>query len=76
MIYYQPIGKQKDGTWTNFDTDYFINFEKAKEYIRKKSLNKTCIIYGLDVFDTIKDNYIGMFWELEDNGQFSRNYKD
>ena len=76
MKYYQPIGKTKDGQWTNFDTDYYINFKRAKEYIRKKALEKTCIIYGLDVFDTIKQDYIGMFWQLEDNREFSRNYKD
>ena len=76
MKYYQPIGKQKNSKWTNFDTDYFVNFEKAKEYIRKKAKDKECIIYGLDVFDTIKSDYIGMFWQLEGNGHFSRNYKE
>lgn len=76
MRIYQPIGKTADGNWTNFDTDYYDDFNRAKEYIRKRALKKECIIYGLDVFDRAKDNYIGMFWRLEDDGTFSRDYKE
>lgn len=73
MRYYQPIG-QVDKKWTNFDADYFENFEMAKEYIRKKSQEKECQIYGLDVFDRKKDEYLNMFWRLEPDGSFSRDY--
>jgi hypothetical protein len=78
MRYYQPIGKISQGNWTNFDTDYFDNFTKAKEFIVKKAevlrreYNLSKI--GLDVFDPQKENYLPMFWEYNNN--WARNYKD
>ena len=76
---YQPIGRRKDGAWTNFDEDYFERFGTAKMWVERNARNLTELygleMIGLDVFDRDKDEFLKMFWEYKD-GVWSRNYKD
>lgn len=69
MKRYCPFAKYKD-TQQNEGFDYFNTFRQAKDFIlRVKDLSKnSCYdLWGIDVFDTKKDDYTHHYILIENN---------